>query len=44
MVFAAEVFRASTSVWVVGCSVGPVVVVWRFADGCGCSVCGMCMV
>jgi hypothetical protein len=44
MVFGAEVFRASTSVLVVGCSVGSVVVAWRFVDGSGCSVCGMCMV
>jgi hypothetical protein len=41
MVFGAEVFNVSTSVWVTGCSVGSVAVVWRFVDGCGCSVCGM---
>jgi hypothetical protein len=44
MVSGAEVFNVSTSVWVAGCSVGFVAVVWRFVDGCGCSVCGMCMV
>jgi hypothetical protein len=44
MVFATEVFMASTSIWIVGCSVGSVVVVWRFVYGCECSVYGMCVV
>jgi hypothetical protein len=43
MVFQAEVFNASTSTWVVGWSIGFVAIVQRFVDGCGCSVCGMCV-
>jgi hypothetical protein len=43
-VFGAEVFMASTSVWVVRCSIGSAVVAWRFVDGCGWSVCSMCVV
>jgi hypothetical protein len=43
-VFGAEVLMASTSVWVVGCSVGSAVAAWRFVDGYGWSVCGMCVV
>jgi hypothetical protein len=43
-VFGDEVFMMSTSVWVVGCSVGSIVAVWKFVDGCGWSACGMCMV
>jgi hypothetical protein len=42
--FGAEVFMASTSAWVVGCSVGSVVVAWKSIDGYGWSVCGMCVV
>jgi hypothetical protein len=42
MVFGAEVFNVSTSIWVTGCSVGFVAFVWRFVDGCGCSVYDMC--
>jgi hypothetical protein len=38
------VFRANTDVWAVGRSDGSAVVVWRFVDDCGCSVCGMCVV
>jgi hypothetical protein len=41
MVLGAEVFNASTSVWVVGWSVA---IVWRFVASCRCSVCGMCVV
>jgi hypothetical protein len=43
-VFGSKVFLASTSVWVVGCSVGSVGAAWRFVDGCGWSVCSMCVV
>jgi hypothetical protein len=43
-VFGAEVFMASTSVWAVRCSIGSAVVAWRFVDGCGWSVCSMCVV
>jgi hypothetical protein len=43
MVFGVEVFNVSTLAWVAGWSVRFVVVVWRFVDGCGCSVCGMCV-
>jgi hypothetical protein len=42
--FGVEVFMVSTSALVVGCSIGSVVVVWKSVDGCGCSVCGMCVV
>jgi hypothetical protein len=37
------VFSASTSVCTASCSIGSVAVIWRFVDGCGCSVCGMCV-
>jgi hypothetical protein len=45
--FGAEVFMASTTVCVVGCSVGSIVAAWMFVDGCRWSVCDMgvvCMV
>jgi hypothetical protein len=43
MVFRVEVFNTSTSTWVAAWSVGFVAIVWRFVDGCGCSICGMCV-
>jgi hypothetical protein len=41
-VFGAEVFMMSTSTWAVDCSIESAIAAWRFVDGCGWSVCGMC--
>jgi hypothetical protein len=38
------VFMVSTSTLVVSCSITFVVVAWKSVDGCGCSVCGMCVI
>jgi hypothetical protein len=44
MVFGVAVFDASTSSWVASWSIGFVAIVYRFVDGCGCNVCGICVI